>query len=76
MLALFSKILVFGIVVALVCWVIALFTNDVFTAHCTDKLLACLPNGNEKWHAQILIGIKCVFQNLGCVCMEFINIFR
>ena len=76
MLALFSKVLLVGVLVAVVCWVIALFSTDFFTAHCTDKLLSCLPSSEEKWHTQILIGIKCVFQNLGCVGKEFISIFK
>ncbi len=76
MLALFSKILMVGILVAGICWVIALFTNDIFTAGCTDKLLHCLSHGEEKWYMQILIGIKCVFLNLGCVGHELISIFK
>lgn len=76
MLALFSKVLMVGVLVAVVCWVIALFTNDFFTATCTNQLMACLPSEKEKWHMEILIGIKCVFQNLACVGKEFISIFK
>lgn len=76
MLALFSKVFLVGVLVAVICWIIALFTNDFFTAHCTDKMLNCLPSSNEKWHIQILIGFKCVFQNLACVGLEFISIFK
>lgn len=77
MLELFGKVLAFGIIVALICWVIALFSNEVFTAGCTNKLLSCLSSTeHEKWYAQILIGIKCVFQNLACVGKEFISIFK
>lgn len=76
MLAALSKLFLVGLLVAFVCWFITLFTNDFFTAKCTNQLIECLPSSNEKWHMQILIGIKCVFQNLACVGLEFISIFK
>ena len=76
MLALFGRVFVFGLIVAVICMVAAFFSNETFTATCTNQLLDCLPKGNEKWYAKILIGFKCVFQNLWCVGREFISIFK